>query len=184
MTTSTDSSWQVEERFVEIRSRWLTVIGEHLVDADGRKLEYWRVEKADSAIVIPVWQGRLILPARIWRPGLQCTTLDFPGGRVAVGQPPETAARAALERELGVPSNAVHRLRSLTGNGWAVDSSFSSQRLHGYAADLDPAAFPQPPAGTSTFAATDAGVETLLDVLTCLQCRALLLEWRRRPGRE
>ena len=44
---SIEQKQRILNRFVEMRSRWLTVIGENLEDDQGQILEYWRVEKAD-----------------------------------------------------------------------------------------------------------------------------------------
>jgi hypothetical protein len=46
-------SWQVQDRFLELHSRWMTLIGEHWQDAQGQRLEYWRIEKADSVMSYP-----------------------------------------------------------------------------------------------------------------------------------
>ena len=54
MQQPSGTAWQVNDRFLELRSRWMTLIGEHLQDDRGQLLEYWRVEKADSVIVLPV----------------------------------------------------------------------------------------------------------------------------------
>ncbi|WP_228040136.1 hypothetical protein [Nodosilinea sp. LEGE 07088] len=42
-------------------------------------LEYWRVEKADSVIILPLQNQRLILPPHTYRPGMGKLTLDFQG---------------------------------------------------------------------------------------------------------
>ena len=47
--------WYTLERFVEIRSPWLTLIGKKRQDEQQNRLDYWRVEKADSAGVR--WYG-------------------------------------------------------------------------------------------------------------------------------
>ncbi|MCU0519060.1 MAG: hypothetical protein MUC60_19785 [Oscillatoria sp. Prado101] len=75
---SSENRWQTLDKFVEIRSPWLTLIGEHLQDNRGRILEYWRVEKADSAVILTLQNGNLILPPPTDRPGLGQATLDFP----------------------------------------------------------------------------------------------------------
>jgi hypothetical protein len=72
--------WQLRDRFVEMRSPWLTLIGEHLQDERGQVLEYWRIEKADSAVILPILNGHLILPTPNYRPGVGEPTLDFPVG--------------------------------------------------------------------------------------------------------
>jgi hypothetical protein len=83
MTAKPDEEpWQLLSQMVEVRSPWLSVIGERLRDATGREHEYWRVEKSDSLLVITIQDGRLLLPARSYRPGVGRTTLDFAGGRL------------------------------------------------------------------------------------------------------
>ncbi len=62
--------WRVEERFLELRSQWLTVIGEKLEDEHGNILEYWRVKKADSVVILPIQNNLIILPPPSYRPGV------------------------------------------------------------------------------------------------------------------
>jgi hypothetical protein len=59
------------------------VIGEHLEDETGQILKYWRVEKADSAIILPIQNQQLILLPPTYHPGLGEKTLDFLGGRMS-----------------------------------------------------------------------------------------------------
>lgn len=80
--------WQVCNRILELRSQWLTLFSEHWQTGQGQQLEYWRVEKADSVIVLPVLNQQLILAPPMYRPGVQTQTLDFPGGRVSEGHSP------------------------------------------------------------------------------------------------
>lgn len=65
------SDWQTQDRFVELRCQWLTVIGEHLQDETGKIREYWRVEKADSVVILPIQNRNLILPPPTYRPGVK-----------------------------------------------------------------------------------------------------------------
>ncbi|TRV46422.1 MAG: NUDIX hydrolase [Microcystis panniformis Mp_MB_F_20051200_S9] len=166
--------WPVNDRFLELRSQWMTLIGEHLQDDRGQLLEYWRVEKADSVIVLPIQNSMIRLPDPSYRPGLGQTTLDFPGGRISEGQDHHEAALMTLKRELGIEATAVTRLTPLNSTGWSVNSSFSNQKLYGFIADID--------GGLSTsevltYPANSIGVSDLLKSLTCLQCRSVLLEW-------
>lgn len=169
--------WQVRDRFVELRSRWLTVIGEHLQDDQNQLLEYWRVEKADSAIILPLQGDRLILPASAYRPGVGAATLDFPGGRVPEGISPAAIAPQILCRELGIPAGAIATLHSLNSDGWLVNSSFSNQQLFGFVATLTPETAIAPT--HRTYPTTRDGIQSLLQALVCLQCRVVLLEWLR-----
>lgn len=169
--------WQTLERFVEIRSPWLTLIGEKIRDDRDRLLDYWRVEKADSAIAIPLQDGQIFLPAPAYRPGVGKATLDFPGGRILPGQQPADAIPGILERELGVCEEAIARFRAINATGWAINSSFSNQKLYGFVAELSPAVAIAPEHIGATYPATSEGIRALLNVLVCLQCRAVLLEW-------
>jgi hypothetical protein len=169
--------WQTLDKFVEISSPWLKLIGEHLRDDRQRVIEYWRVEKTDSAIALTLQNDRLLLPVPQYRPGLATTTLDFPGGRVSPEQTPQAAIPGILERELGVREEAIARLTPLNPLGWPVNSSFSNQKLYGFAVELQPTASISNELLGATYAATPTGINELLQDLTCLQCRAVLLEW-------
>jgi 8-oxo-dGTP pyrophosphatase MutT (NUDIX family) len=169
------SHWRVQDRFLELRSRWTTLIGEHLETEQGEQLEYWRVERADSAIVLPIHRDALLLPAPMYRPGISAATWDFPGGRVPAGETPIHVAPRILRKELGVAPSAIAQITPLNETGWAVNSSFSNQRLYGFVAQLQPEATLLPTA--VSYPLTETGLRDLLQLLTCLQCRAVLLEW-------
>jgi len=169
--------WQLRDRFVEMRSPWLTLIGEHLQDERGQVLEYWRIEKADSAVILPILNGHLILPTPNYRPGVGEPTLDFPGGRVAQGQSPSDVVRGILQREIGVASEEIAQITPLNTQGWAVNSSFSNQKLYGFVVNLQPTATIPANRIAATYPITQQGIHTLLQDLSCLQCRAVLMEW-------
>ena len=99
--------WKLKERFVVIRSPWLALIGERWFDEPEKLLDYWRIEKANSAVIVTIQNGQFLLPVPTYRPGLGKTTLDFPGGRVALGEPPVTAVPEILWRELGIAKEAI-----------------------------------------------------------------------------
>jgi hypothetical protein len=172
-----DTTWQILDRFLEIRCRWLTLLGEHWQDDHGQTLEYWRIEKADSVIVVPIHHQQLLLPLPTYRPGRAAETWDFPGGRLPAGQSPAAAVPDILQRELGLSATAIAQLTPLNSTGWAINSSFSNQLLYGFVADIHPTASLDPAMVGQTYPTTPSGVQTLLAKLTCLQCRALLLEW-------
>jgi hypothetical protein len=104
-------------------------------------------------------------------------TLDLPGGRIAEGQSPGQGAIDSLHRELGIVAIAITKLIPLNIQGWAVNSSFSNQKLYGFVAQIQDNAQLLPEVGTETYPATSAGIHQLLQKLTCLQCRAVVLEW-------
>lgn len=168
-------SWKVLDRLLEIRSPWVTLIGEQLESDRGQQLNYWRVEKADSIIILPLQRGKFLFPPAMYRPGLGKVTLDFPGGRLPPDTTHQDAAYQILERELGVAPSEVQTLSPLNTQGWPVNSSFSNQKLYGFVAQIDPK-IKSEQVGT-TYPQTPEGLNELLEVLTCLQCRTVLLEW-------
>ncbi|MDB9315551.1 NUDIX hydrolase [Spirulina sp. CS-785/01] len=172
--------WKTLSRFVNIQSPWLTVIGEHLQDDQGKPLDYWRVEKDDSVIVLPLHNQQLLLPQPMYRPGVQSITLDFPGGRRPASASPEEAAYGILNRELGILPPQIATLTPLNAQGWEINSSFSNQRLYGFVATLHPQTVLDTEKLGETYPHTSDGIDTLLSRLTCLQCRMVLLEWLRQ----
>lgn len=160
---------------MDLRNPWLRLVGERLQPPDQPTVDYWRVEKADSVIVLPIWREQVVLPPAVYRPGLGQTTLDLPGGRVAPGQDPAIAAQAILQRELGVDAIGLVTLERLNAEGWPVNSSFSNQRLFGFQATLTDADHSFPP-DRQGYPFTPEGLRHLLRTITCLQCRAVILE--------
>lgn len=175
--TLSQKPWQIHDRFLELRSHWLTLIGEHLLDHQGQMLEYWRIEKADSVVIIPIQSQQLILPPSSYRPGLGELTLDFPGGRAIPGQRPDVVVPDILQRELGIAPTIISQIIPLNNQGWAVNSSFSNQRLYGFVAYLQTTPIVAPEYISATYPTTFTGVHDLLARLICLQCRAVLMEW-------
>ncbi len=170
-------AWTCLGQLVEIRSPWLTVIGETWETDQQQVLEYWRVEKADSVIILPIQGDRLLLPKPMYRPGLGQATLDFPGGRVDPKTAIADVALNILERELGVMKAGIETLWPLNQEGWAVNSSFSNQKLYGYVAEIKPDYAVRPDHLGTSYTVNLKGIQQLLSDLTCLQCRAVLLEW-------
>ncbi|MEA5508277.1 NUDIX hydrolase [Crocosphaera sp. UHCC 0190] len=169
--------WHVLERFIEINTPWLTLIGEKLQDERQQVLDYWRVEKADSVVIVTIQNAQFLLPTPSYRPGVKQATLDFPGGRVPSSSTPTAAVPEILYRELGILNSDIIDLTPLNQTGWAINSSFSNQKLYGFVAEISPHTVINGDRLTGTYPTTSEGVTQLLKALTCLQCRALLWEW-------
>jgi hypothetical protein len=178
MNPTAKSQWKTLNRLVEINSDWVKLIAEHLENTEGQILEYWRVERADSVVILTIQNDNLLLPVSMYRPGIGKTTLDFPGGRVPTGEIPIAAVPGIIKRELGVTENAIDRILPINTIGWAINSSFSNQKLYGFVAELHPNATVNSELVGSVYPTTPEGIHYLLTDLTCLQCRALLLEWQ------
>lgn len=169
--------WETRDRFLDMRSHWFRLIGEHLVNDQGQLLEYWRVERADSVIVLPLQGNQIMLMTPDFRPGVGQPTYDFPGGRLPDDQTPEQAASVILCRELQIEPTAIARLTPINSTAWLVNSSFSNQKLYGFVAHLYPSVEVPVDRKGPTFEINSAGIQALLAILNCLQCRALALEW-------
>ncbi len=170
--------WTLQNRLLHLQTKWLTLIGEHLQDPNGTLHEYWRIEKADSLIVLPLQNQQILLPPPVYRPGLGTATLDLPGGRCPAEQDRESVAIAILQRELGLPAPAIDHLTPLNTEGWPINSSFSNQKLYGYIAQIRPDAIVLPEYLEAAYPANESGVRSLLARIQCLQCRLVLREWQ------
>lgn len=175
-------NWRSLDELVRIQSKWLTVIAEKWLTDAGETLEYWRVEKADSAIVLPLQGNDLICLPPTFRVGVRRATVDFPGGRVGADQDPIASVPQILTRELGITPEAIQAIIPISEQPWPINSAFSNQRVWGFVAELTPRA--KIPKVGGKFRLGSADISQLLAQLECLQCRAVLLEWlyRRRPA--
>ena len=184
VTGKKDEHWDLLESFIRVGSRWVTLIGERWRCDKGKTLEYWRVEKADSVIVLPLQEGHILCPKETFRPGVGRPTLDFPGGRLPTGMEPAEVVPDLLDRELGVSSEAIVKIEQINAMPLLINSSFSNQRLWGYAATIDEAYMVPEQHMHKKFPTTETGLDHLLQRMECLQCRALLLDWTRKHTEE
>ena len=173
------TKWILEDHFLTLTTHWVTLIGEHYTDHRGKRLEYYRAERSDSVIVLPIQENTLLCAPRTFRPGVGESTLDFPGGRVDANSVEETAQRILL-RELDLTADMLQDLELMNNRGWPVDSSFSDQRLFGAVARIRPEAAPQ--GAVERFPLTSDGQADLLRELECAQCRLVLLQFLHAKG--
>jgi stalled ribosome rescue protein Dom34 len=171
--------WKKISNFVEIKSPWLTIIGEKWQDHQQKILDYWRIEKADSVIILTLWQKQLILPISVYRVGIDEITLDFAGGRIKPQQSLEKAVDEILQRELNLNCSQLNDLTLLNEQGWVINSSFSNQKLYGFVAEIKPEINIDHNFVGAIYPCTKQGITELLKKLSCLQCRSILLEWLR-----
>ena len=157
------------------------MIGERWREGAGRDLDYWRVEKPDSLLVVTVHDGRLIAPVRSFRPGVGRTTLDLAGGRLDDPSTLAQTAQAIVRREFKLNADDLFESQEpLNLVGWDVDSAASSQHVFGVAAELRRDVQVLDDRLGASYPATGAGGRELLSELVCLQCRAVLSAWLER----
>jgi hypothetical protein len=169
--------WQKMSDIVTMQSPWMSIHGEWLQDDDGRLLDYWRVEKPNSAVILTIQNGKFIFPKATYRPGIGRSTLDFPGGRVPDNTQPVDGVADILHRELGVQESDVDSIKQLNDEGWPINSSFSNQLLYGFVAEIrEDAILDSAKLHPISFDKSN-DINCLLSELTCLQCRSVLLNW-------
>ncbi|CAB9507779.1 expressed unknown protein [Seminavis robusta] len=179
---SSDKDWTTLHKFTTLSTPWMALHGEKLLDDKGQQLDYWRVEKEDSAIVVSLTSDEFLLPEPSFRPGVGRCTLDFPGGRIPANTDltgPEVAAQI-VQRELGISDDSIVSIAPINEKGWPINSSFSNQLLYGFLAVLDLSNDTVLSPGIRKYSTSAEGMEALLEDLECLQCRMVLLEWMRR----
>ncbi len=170
------NNWQVINKFVEIKSQWLTLIGEKIRDHQGKILDYWRVEKDDSLIIITKYKNSLVFPKQTFRVGINLVTLDFPGGRVGKEDNLEDTAYKILQRELNLTSDQINFISPINHNGFIINSSFSNQKLWGFFCEINPHISLESLSVGAIYALHSSDFQRLLGDLQCLQCRSLLFE--------
>lgn len=174
------TDWRLLNEFVRVGSKWVTLVGEHWLCEKGKELEYWRVEKVDSVIVLPIQAGQIFCVKPTFRVGVCRSTLDFPGGRLPEGKQPNEIVPFLLERELSIPTAAIRSTIALNKNKWIINSSFSNQGLWGFVVEIDKTFTISESYIGANVKANERGISELLTRLDCLQCRMVLLEWQRQ----
>ena len=169
--------WTCASTLVTIDSPWVRMLAEQWIDDQGKTLDYWRVERVDSVIVMPIWRGQLLLPHPQFRPGVQRLTLDLPGGRLPTGMTPAEAVPVLLHKELGIPAAAISSIEALNQQGWIINSSFSNQLLYGLLASIDADTALNLAAVHSSVPCNFAAIAAFTQELECLQCRSVLQTW-------
>ena len=173
----TSINWKLLETLARVENQWISLIGERLIDEQGQSINYWRVERSDSVIVIPVHRQQILLPKPFYRHGVGLQTYDFPGGRHNGNKEPVDTAYQVLHRELKVKASAVDHMTFLNPEGWLVDSSFSSQKVFAFEAHISEDASVSPEVVDISQPANRTGAAIILEKLNCLQCRCALMEW-------
>lgn len=171
------ADWTRENTVTTITSPWVDIYCERWRDENGASLDYWRAERPNSVIILPIHNYQVLLPHPMFRPGVARRTLDFPGGRQPATLSPAEAALSILCRELAVDPIAVHSLVPLNAKGWVVNASFECQLLYAFSAEI---ALDHPPPASQVYASYPNdrdGMRKLLDDLDCLQCRAVVHEY-------
>jgi ADP-ribose pyrophosphatase len=107
------------------RNHWMRLREDEILRSNGEKGVYGVVEKEDSAIILPLDQGRVWLVEQ-FRYTIQERSLELPqGGWEMEIDNPEELARGELREELGLNAAAM----TLLGTLW-IAYGFTRQRQH------------------------------------------------------
>jgi hypothetical protein len=180
--------WEIVSELASLQTPWLKLVGEKLRNHRGEMLDYWRVEKEHSAVILTIHRGRVILPRQTFRPGVGYCTLDFCGGRVPkeVNDPIQIVP-SIVRRELGIACTSddfIEDLDRMNSRGWPINSSFSNQLLFGFVATVsNHTEFDADCLHSKSYSiASGQEMDQLLADISCLQCRTVLMNWLMQRG--
>ena len=107
------------------RNPWMRVREDDILRSNGKKGIYGVVEKDDSAIILPVDQGRVWLVEQ-FRYAIQERCIELPQGGWEMGEVvPEELARGELKEELGLDAAQMIYLGTL----W-IAYGYANQKQH------------------------------------------------------
>lgn len=125
------SKWIKKDTITHIKTKWVDIFCELWVDNENKLLEYWRVEKDDSLIVLVTNENDFLLPKRQYRVGANTETLDFSGGRFnSKEQNIEKRAIEIASKELHIEENDLAFVKQLSSTSFIINSSFNNQKLY------------------------------------------------------
>jgi hypothetical protein len=147
----------------ELKSKWMELYCDVWKDNENL-IEYWRIEKPNSIIIITTYNNHFILPIPQFRPGVNKTTLDFPGGRQQTDNILNDA-KNIICRELKIEDNDIEYVNEIDRKKYVINSSFNSQLLICLEASLKDIN-----ENTPIVKYSFSEVNSLLNDLECLQC--------------
>lgn len=167
--------YKIIDTFFNYKSKWVEFIGE--VCFDGRnKLDYYRIKRSDSIIILPIIDDKLLFPQLYYRHGVQEYTLDFPGGRIDSTDNINSSVLKILKNELGVFEKDVSSIQLVSSEkGYYVDSSFSTQKLYTVTVTLN--SNEKKYKKKSLLKINKDNIWELYSKMDCLQCRFALIDW-------
>src|SRR5919198_6414856 len=103
-----------------------TILGRRYRLPSGEEFEFEIKAERPTAVVLALADDDRVLLVREFRPGVEATLLELPGGVVDAGEEPLEAARRELLEETGYEAELVHV-------GTMVDCAYSTRLRHVFA---------------------------------------------------
>jgi ADP-ribose diphosphatase len=91
----------------------------------GQKATYQIMEKADTALIVPLDPGNNVLFVREYFYAIDEYQLGLPKGRIDKGSDPVKTANKELQEEIGLRAGKLEKLKVLT-----MTPGYSTQRTH------------------------------------------------------
>jgi ADP-ribose pyrophosphatase len=117
---------EIIERSTVFSTDWFDVVAKRVASRPA-DAPYYSLELPDYVSVLATTDAGEILLVRQYRPAVEQSTLELPGGHVDGDEPPEAAARRELLEETGYAANELELLGCLV-----PDSGRLSNRLWCY----------------------------------------------------
>lgn len=93
--------WELLSRKTKYANPWLKVVEKHYKLADGRKTQWYIVERPNAAGVFCLTKEGKVVVIRHYRPGVDKLIFDLPTGHIDKGETPLQAAKRELREETG-----------------------------------------------------------------------------------
>jgi ADP-ribose pyrophosphatase len=106
---------------------WRHVLGRTFRLPNGDEREFEVKVEAPTAVVLPLRDDEQVVLVREFRPGLELSLLELPGGEVEPGEDPREAARRELLEETGYEGELVEA-------GTMFDCAYSTRVRHVFVA--------------------------------------------------
>jgi 8-oxo-dGTP pyrophosphatase MutT (NUDIX family) len=112
------NDWPVLDEQIEHRNPYFSVERLRVELPSGRPNDYYRIRtEKEAAIAVGTHDGRLVM-VNLYRPRIDGSFVEFPGGGIDKGEDPETAALREFTEETGYEGGDPERLGSFYHSPW------------------------------------------------------------------